>query len=163
MSGVTAGEGGALHGDERNDPGEESDQGAEGEEEDGENGFGAAEAALGQVSHDRVEQVSEDGRDRDRDKDRLEESNQVGAEIDDRTDDEKEDDDKDRGERGPHRFALPRCRILFHLIGVGPATSPLLSLVLAAAIFPASLLFSLSSASDFCQNSIAFLACSRAA
>ena len=72
------------------------------------------------------------------------ESNQVGAEIDDCADDEKEDDDKDRGERSPHRFELPGRRIFSHLIGVAPAASPLLSLVLAAAIFPASLLFSTS-------------------
>ena len=111
------------------------------------------------MGYDRVEQVSQDGRDRDRDEDGLEERDQICAEIDDGTDNEKEHDNKERAERSPHRLALPGRRIFLHLIGVAPADSPLLNLVLASAIFPASLLLSGSSASDFCQYSSALAVC----
>ena len=105
---------GGLHGNDRRQPRHQNGDRQKDNREQGQNRFRPAQTFLAHFCNHRIEQVSENDRDRDWDEDRLNKADHGGDEPDDRASDRDQDDDKDRRERRPHRLALPGCGVSFH-------------------------------------------------
>ena len=109
-----AGDAGRLHGNDRRKPCDQNANGKKGDREKRQNRLRPPQSVLGHFCDQRIEEIGEDDSDRHRNQDRLKESDHVGRDPDDRARYRNERDDEERGERSPHRLALPGCGIFCH-------------------------------------------------